>query len=154
MNEKVKWCKEQKQGITLIEPNDNLAQAYYENAEETPRITNQIKNSGSNMWLATQKYYIEYFAAYSLLMKIGIKCEIHSCTIEIIKILEENQVIDFNLSGKLEKDKNLRIKNQYYLKNIEVEINSQELSNLILNIKKTLDEIKKEDIIKIREQIK
>ena len=40
------------------------------------------------MWIATHKYYTEYLAAYSLLMKIGIKSEIHSCTTEVIKILE------------------------------------------------------------------
>ncbi len=44
------WCK--KQGMKLVEPNDNLAEEYYKNAEETLRITNLIKNSGSNMWLA------------------------------------------------------------------------------------------------------
>jgi hypothetical protein len=64
----------------LIEPNSALAEEYYANAEETLRITNMIKDSGSNMWLATQKYYREYLAAYSLLMSVGIKTEIHSCT--------------------------------------------------------------------------
>ena len=76
------WCK--KQGLKLITPNTNLSKEYYKNAEETLRITNLIKNSGSNMWLATQKYYTEYLAAYAILMKIGIKTEIHSYTIEII----------------------------------------------------------------------
>ena len=67
----IDWCKNQ--GMKLIEPNDNLSEEYYKSAEETLRIANLIKNSGSNMWLATQKYYTEYLAAYSLLMKIGIK---------------------------------------------------------------------------------
>lgn len=35
-----------------------------------------IKNK-SNMWISTTKYYCEYFAVYSLLMKLGIKSEIH-----------------------------------------------------------------------------
>ena len=89
----IDWCK--KQGMKLIEPNDNLAEEYYRNAEETLRVTNLIKNSGSNMWLATQKYYTEYLAAYSLLMKIGVKSEIHSCTIEVIRLLEKEKLIDF-----------------------------------------------------------
>lgn len=46
--------------MKLVEPNDSLAEEYYKNAEETLRVTNLIKNSGSNMWLATQKYYTEY----------------------------------------------------------------------------------------------
>ncbi len=36
------------------------------------------------MWLATQKYYTEYLAAYSLLMKIGIKSEIHKSLIHYV----------------------------------------------------------------------
>ena len=56
--------------MRLVEPNNELAEEYFKNAEETLRVTNLIKNSGSNMWLATQKYYTEYLAAYSILMKI------------------------------------------------------------------------------------
>ena len=100
------WCK--KQGIKLIEPNNELAEEYYNNAEETLRVTNLIKDSGSNMWLATQKYYTEYLLAYSLLMKIGIKSEIHSCTIEIIKLFEKKKIVSFKFSTILEKDKQYR----------------------------------------------
>lgn len=144
----IEWCK--KQGMKLIEPNNNLAEEYYKNAEETLRVTNLIKNSGSNMWLATQKYYTEYLAAYSLLMKIGIKSEIHSCTIEVIKLLEKENIITFNLSKTLEDDKELRIDNQYYLKNRPVDFNSENLAELLLSIRNILDNITKEQISSIR----
>jgi len=146
------WCK--KQGMKLIEPNDNLAEEYYKNSEETLRVTNLIKNSGSNMWLATQKYYTEYLSAYSLLMKIGIKSEIHSCTIEIINLLEKQKIIDFNFSKILENDKELRIDNQYYLKNRPVDFNPKQLSEILLKIRRVLDTITKEQINTIREVIK
>lgn len=142
------WCK--KQGMKLIEPNENLAEEYFKNAEETLSVTNLIKDSGSNMWLATQKYYTEYLAAYSLLMKIGIKSEIHSCTIEIIKVLEEEKIIDFNFSKMLEDDKELRIDNQYYLKNLPVDFNSEKLAEILLKIRMVLDTISEGDIAKIR----
>ena len=145
------WCK--KQGMKLIESNDNLAEEYYKNAEETLRVTNLIKNSGSNMWLATQKYYTEYLAAYALLMKIGIKTEIHSCTIEIIRLLEKENIITFKLSKNLEEDKELRIDNQYYLKNRPVDFNSKALSELLLKIRELLDNITKEQIKHIRSLI-
>ena len=109
---KISWCKEQNKGLKLIEPNDSLAEEYYKNAEESLRIAVQIKDMGSNMWIATHKYYTEYLAAYAILMKIGIKSEIHSCTIEVIKILEEENIIKIPLSKYLEDDKNLRIENQ------------------------------------------
>ena len=147
----IEWCK--KQGMKLIEPNDNLSEEYYKNAEETLRVTNLIKNSGSNMWLATQKYYTEYLASYALLMKIGIKTEIHSCTIKIIRILEKENIITFKLSKNLEEDKELRIDNQYYLKNRPVDFNSKALSELLLKIRELLDNITKEQIKHVRSLI-
>ena len=147
----IDWCK--KHGMKLIEPNDNLSEEYYKNAEETLRVTNLIKNSGSNMWLATQKYYTEYLAAYSLLMKIGIKSEIHSCTIKIVRLLENEKIIDFEFGKILEEDKELRIDNQYYLKNKPVHFDSKELSDTLLKIRKILDTIKDSDIKRIRKLI-
>src|SRR3989338_7466451 len=147
----IDWCK--KHGMKLIEPNDNLSEEYYKNAEETLRVTNLIKNSGSNMWLATQKYYTEYLAAYSLLMKIGIKSEIHSCTITIVRLLENEKIIDFEFGKILEEDKELRIDNQYYLKNKPVHFDSKDLSDTLLKIRKILDTIKDSDIKRIRKLI-
>jgi len=93
------WCK--RKGMKLIKPNTNLAEEYFKNAEETLRVTNLIKGSGSNMWLATQKYYTEYLAAYSLMMKIGIKSEMHSCTIEIIRLLEKKGSLNVGLNSRI-----------------------------------------------------
>jgi len=139
------WCKKQNKGIKLIEPNDNLCEEYLRSAEETLSVLKDIKNK-SNIWLATTKYYCEYFAVYALLMKIGIKSEIHDCTLLVCKLLEEKKILPKGIHEKLEKDKELRIDNQYYLKNIKVKIDFHELTNLILTIKKianslTLDQI-------------
>jgi hypothetical protein len=120
--DKISWCKTQEKGIRIIEPNDNLSEEYYKNSEESLKVLRSIKETKSNMWLATTKYYIEYFAVYSVLMKIGIKCEIHDCTIALINFLEKEGVIKSGISKNLEKDKELRIENQYYLKNKSVDI--------------------------------
>jgi len=149
----IEWCKQQKNGITFISPNDNLAEEYYHNAEETLHVTNLIKNSNSRMWLATQKYYTEYLAAYSILMKIGIKSEIHTCTIALIKYLEEVKFIPFSFAKQLDQDKQLRIDNQYYLKNRPVTINSKELAALLLNVRKLLDTVTSEMVNTIRKKL-
>lgn len=148
--ENLEWCRKQARGIKLIAPNDNLAEEYYGNAEETLKVLNLIKDSGSNMWLATNKYYAEYLAAYALLMKIGIKSEIHECTIRIIRLLEEEKVIMFNFSGILEEDKELRIDNQYYLKNRPVHIDSRALADMLLQIREILDALTADQIQRIR----
>jgi len=147
----IEWCR--KKGLKLIEPNSNLAEEYYRNAEETLKVTNLIKDSGSNMWLATQKYYTEYLAAYALLMRIGIKTEIHSCTIKIIELLQEKDIIDFNYADMLKDDKELRIDNQYYLKNRPVDLDSNKLAQLLLKIRHILDTIAEKKIDEIRNLI-
>jgi len=80
--DQIKWCLNQKKGIELVEPNDNLREAYLIKADEALETlrTSKIKD-----WQLTTAYYAIYHSLYSLLMKIGVKCEIHSCTIEFAK---------------------------------------------------------------------
>jgi len=151
--DKLKWCCKQKVGLKIEAPNDNLAEEYLQSAEETLSVLNDIKGK-SNMWLATTKYYCEYFSIYALLQKMGIKCEIHNCTIEVSKLLEDMHIIPKNYSKKLEDDKELRIDNQYYLKNRAVNINSRELSDFILTIKNKIHSITLNEINKVRNEIK
>lgn len=145
----IDWCKEQNRGLKLIEPNDNLFKEYIQTAEETLEVLKIIQGK-SKVWLATTKYYCEYFAIYALLMKIGIKCEIHDCTIQICKILEQKGIISTKHTKILENDKQLRIDNQYYLKNREVIINYDELLNFVLNIKDICTKLTNQKITEIR----
>lgn len=147
------WCKKQKKGIKLIEPNDNLAKEYIETAEETLGILKDIEDK-SKVWLATTKYYCEYFAVYSLLMRIGIKCEIHDCTIAVCSLLEKEGVIPSGYVKVLIKDKKLRIDNQYYLKNREVVLNYDKVVEFVLNIKNISLKLNREEIDRIRKIIK
>ena len=87
MVDKLKWCFGKKE-VKFIEPNENLANEYLRSAEETLLVLRDIREK-SNMWVATAKYYCEYFAVYALLMRLGIKSEIHSCTIEILRVLQK-----------------------------------------------------------------
>ncbi len=147
------WCKKQGKGIRLIKPNENLAKEYLESAEETLTVLKDIANK-SDMWLAATKYYFEYFAVYALLMKIGIKSEIHDCTIEVCKLLEKEDILQAGVYKKLKRDKKLRIDNQYYLKNREVKINHEKLSEFLLKIKKKINSLILKDIEKVRDKIK
>ena len=143
---KLEWCKNQKYGIRNVEPNSNLAYEYIKNAEESLEVFGKIKETQSNMWLATTKYYIEYFAFYAFLMKIGVKSEIHDCTIEIVRLLEQNKVLEEGVSSILENDKELRIENQYYLKNKSVNYDIEKLRNFVLNMKELIDSLDEKKI--------
>lgn len=150
---KIDWCKKQERGIKIQEPNDNLSKEYFENSEESLKVLKSIRDTKSNMWLATTKYYIEYFGVYSILMKLGIKCEIHDCTIALVKFLEDFGIFEKNTYKILEEDKELRIDNQYYLKNKPVNIDFDELSIFLLSIRKSLDNLNSNKIKEIRDKI-
>lgn len=146
------WCTKQKKGIKLIEPNDNLCAEYMQTAEETLDILKSIEGK-SKVWLATTKYYCEYFAMYSLLMKVGIKCQIHDCTIVLCDKLERMNIIPEGYAKILEDDKTLRIDNQYYLKNREVPLDYTALIDFVLKIKEINAKITVDTIQKIRKNI-
>ena len=147
------WCKKQKWGIKLIKPNDNLSKEYFSSSEETLVILKEIGGK-SNMWLSTTKYYCEYFAVYSVLMKLGIKCEMHECTISLVKVLEEKGLFKKGTWKTLEKDKELRIDNQYYLKNKKVDFSYDLLLEFTLEIKDILMSLTEERVKEIRKELK
>lgn len=149
----IEWCKKQKRGIKLIKPNDNLFQEYIQTAEETLDILKSIEGK-SKVWLATTKYYCEYFAIYSLLMKIGIKCEIHDCTISLCKLLEDMEILPEGYRTILEKDKQLRIDNQYYLKNKDVPLDYDKIVEFVITIKNLALKLTKEETDGIRETVR
>ena len=80
--DKIKWCAGKKEGLRLVEPNSDLAEAYIRKAEEALESmrVNIIKD-----WKISTAYYTLYFSLYAVLIKIGVKCEIHSCTIAFAK---------------------------------------------------------------------
>ncbi|MCK5016184.1 MAG: hypothetical protein KAS32_03850 [Candidatus Peribacteraceae bacterium] len=109
--DQIKWCLNQKKGIELVEPSDNLRDAYLIKAEESLET---LRTSKSRDWQLTTAYYTIYHGIYSLLMIIGIKCEIHSCTIEFTKrfLKEYFTSDDFEL---IDKAFSARIDSQYYV---------------------------------------
>ena len=146
------WCLKQKNGISFIEPNKTRSKEYLDNAIETLEILKLIRDK-SKMWLATTKYYCEYFSLYSLLMRIGIKCEIHNCSIKLCSWLEKEGIVPLGFSKVLEGDKQLRIDNQYYLKNKEVRIDYDELTQLILRMKDVNIKLSEIEIYEIRKKL-
>ena len=124
--DKIKWCAGKREGLSLIEPNSNLAEAYTKKAEEaleSMRI-NVIKD-----WKISTAYYTLYFSLYSVLTRIGIKCEIHSCTIAFAKrFLREffsEEDIDF-----IEDSLKARIDSQYY---IDRTVENEQYNKMIKN---------------------
>lgn len=79
----INWCRGVKGGLEIVEPNENMFRSYLEMAEESFQM---IKNNAeSKIWTASTSYYTMYYSLYAVMIKVGIKCEIHSCSIEFMK---------------------------------------------------------------------
>ena len=90
----LKWCCRQKEGLKLIEPNDNLSLSYIKMAENAFGTMNRERMYNLTFAISAC-YYSMYYSLYSVFMKIGVKCEIHSCTLEFMKkILIDFYVVD------------------------------------------------------------
>lgn len=138
MNKKIIWCCNQKKGINLIEPNDNLSREYINEAEKT--LDDISRNKGK--WKIITAYYACYNALYSVLMKTGIKCEIHDCSIELMKEINGFNKEDYDFLIGLKED---RVQVQYYLKDRELKDDSK-IKLFILKCKTLLEDADAEDI--------
>jgi len=79
--DQLEWCRKQKSGIVIIEPNENVAEDYFVKADNSISMAIAAK---TNDWKAIGLYYACYDALYALLQKAGIKCEIHECSIALM----------------------------------------------------------------------
>jgi uncharacterized protein (UPF0332 family) len=109
-------------------------------------------------WIAATAYYARYFSLYALLMKIGVKSEIHDCTINVAKLLSKNGILNPRLIDDVKKAKQTRIDLQYYvekeLAQTEIKNNVEASRKFVLEIEQAIDNIKPEQINNIRTQLK
>ncbi|MBU0756674.1 MAG: hypothetical protein KKF44_01295 [Nanoarchaeota archaeon] len=142
---KIKWCLCQKKGISIIDCKNHLSEAYMQEADET--LQNVMTTTGK--WKLITAYYACYNALYSLLMKCGIKCEIHDCTLELMSLFEFTDA-EKELLAKLKED---RIQVQYYLKSRTIH-DIDDIKEFILRCKEILLDLNILKISKKREFLK
>ncbi len=150
---KIDWCCLQRDGIKLVEPNVNLSKKYIGEADKD---LIEMKNASSLKWKDIEAYYSCYNSIYAILQKIGIRCEIHDCTLEFLRIVSEDLGItkeELNLIKDLKKK---RIDVQYHLKEPE-EIDEKSIAGFVLSCKNILNNLNEDRIkemrIKLRELI-
>ncbi|MEN6610975.1 MAG: hypothetical protein ABFC24_09030 [Methanoregulaceae archaeon] len=107
---KLAWCTEIRNGIALIEPSPNLSRAYLKKAENAMEELSLVTSPD---WQSTIAYYSLYFSLYSVLMRIGIRSENHTCTLEIMRTLLPAYFTRDEIDS-LERARRNRIDCQYY----------------------------------------
>ena len=151
------WCLKQKRGIRIIEPNPNLTKAYMKKAISALNTMTAALKINETDWILTTAYYARYFALYALLMKIGIKSEIHDCTINLAKLLSNNGILTDSLVEDIARAKQTRIDTQYY---VEKEQNPKTIKRqveaarqFVLETEKAIENLTTEQINNIRTQL-
>ena len=150
----INWCCKQKNGLNLIDKNENLSTAYLEMAKDSINVMKNEKDQ-SLRWSISSCYYSMYYSLYAILMKIGIKSEIHSCTLEFMGCFLPYSSNDYKLIQKAFK---LRNTIQYYAERVinkkdaeEIISGAEEFFNISKEIIASLNE---EQINEIRKKLK
>lgn len=143
-----------KNELALVEPNKNLATAYLEKAANSLTTLREISDKD---WRISTAYYTMYFSLYSILMSIGIKCEIHSCTLEFMKRFLSDFFTEEDCELINEAFKS-RIDAQYYTnRNIPDEVYSRitiKVTGFMLKCKQIVERMNEKQIKDVRIKIK
>lgn len=148
------WCLKQKRGIKIIDPNENLVKEYLRKATGSLNTMNAALRINETEWIMTTAYYARYFALYALLMKLGVKSEIHDCSIAVARLLAREGILTENLVNDISQAKEMRVDVQYYvtreLEQGKVRRNVESARKFVLEIEKAIENTTTEQIESIR----
>ena len=149
------WCLKQHKGIRLVTASENLVKAYQEKAKNALKSMEINAQAGLVEWAVSASYYAKYFAVYSLLSKIGVKCEIHDCTITLFEYLFCDTVSS-EIIKDLRNSKENRVETQYYTQEIHVELDQvmKKTKKFVLEIDKVIDGLNSERIAELQKRIR
>src|SRR3989338_2571436 len=148
------FCFKKAGGLKLVNPNERLVEVYKKKSRSALNMLESAKEKQEDEWILDTSYYAKYFMVYALFMKVGIKSEIHDCTIFALKsIFCDLEIISPELYKDLSDSRDLRVGSLYYDKDFgknEILNKSNTAPNFCLEVESILDSLSKEDIIKIR----
>jgi uncharacterized protein (UPF0332 family) len=151
----LEWCAKQKKGIKLVDESENLQKAYLKKSKTALQSMQVNANAGLDEWTISASYYAKYFVIYALLSRIGIKCEIHDCTIALFCYLFESD-ISLQFMQDLRQAKEDRVDAQYY--NTGVKIDSSDIiaktKEFVIKIEEIIDGLNQQKIDGIRKTLK
>jgi len=149
------WCLKQSKGIRLVKPSDNLVKAYLEKSRNALKSMEINAQASLVEWAVSASYYAKYFAVYALLSKIGVKCEIHDCTITLFEHLFCDSV-PRKIIKDLRNSKEDRVETQYYTHEISVDLEQvkKKTKKFVLEIENVIDGLNSEKIEELQKRLK
>jgi uncharacterized protein (UPF0332 family) len=145
----------QSKGIRIVAPSDNLVKAYHEKSNNALKSMEINAQAGLVEWAVSASYYAKYFAVYSLLSKIGVKCEIHDCTITLFEYLFCDS-IPKEVIKNLRESKADRVELQYYTQQIDMDLEQviKGTKKFVLEIENVADGLNSEIITELQKRLK
>lgn len=109
----IRWCARQRRGIRLVDGSECLQEAHRKKSRDSIIALRSLIESGVGTWAASASYYAKYHAVYALFMKVGIRCEIHDCTVAAFRAAFDDPALK-GLANDLAESKGIRVATQYY----------------------------------------
>ncbi len=150
-NKILDWCFKLKDGLKIVEPNEKLSKSYLEQAKSSLLRAEKDLNDNDFLWATVAIYYSEYYALYSFLQRIGIKCENHACS-----ILATTLLLGEDKTKTINQHKDKRIDAQYYMKvdqEVKIRLMLQEAKISVIIFDELISNLTDEEIKKYREII-
>lgn len=106
-------------------------------------------------WAVSASYYAKYFAVYALLSKIGVKCEIHDCTIALFGHLFSTVELH-HLVRELRQSKEDRVDVQYYSTRLNVNLVDlmQRTKQFVLQVEELMDGLNAEKVAALQQKLR
>jgi uncharacterized protein (UPF0332 family) len=151
MNKKIKWCFKLKDGLRIVEPNERLSKSYLEQAKSSLLRAQKDFDEKDLLWSTVAIYYSEYYALYSFLQRIGVKCENHACSILAVGLL-----LGEEKTKTINEHKDKRIDAQYYMRvdqEPKVRIMLQEAKRFVSEFDEIVSRLSESEIKEYRKKI-
>jgi uncharacterized protein (UPF0332 family) len=148
-------CLKQSKGIRVITPSENLAKAYLNKSENAIKSMEVNAKADITEWAVSASYYAKYFSVYALLTKIGVRCEIHDCTITLFEHLFSDSVSQ-EIIKDLRNSKQDRVEMQYYTQQPEVDLEKvvKKTKKFVIEIEKLIDALNSEKTTELQKRLK
>lgn len=150
----LQWCLSKDNGIRIVAPSEKLETAYREKSKTALKSMEANRREGIVEWAISTSYYAKYFIVYALFAKLGVKSEIHSCTIALFEYLVGDD-LPAGLVQNFRRSKEEKVETQYYPLTAEVDLDNvaTETKAFVLEVERLLDRLTSKHIAQLQRKL-
>ena len=150
-SKRLRSCFKLKNGLKVVDPNERLSKSYIEQAKLSLLRAGRDLEDNDLLWATVTIYYAEYYALYSFLQRIGVKCKSHACSILAVTVL-----LGEDKTRTINQHKDKRIDAQYYMKidqESKIKTMLQEAKLFVVDFDEFVSNLSEKEIEKYRIEI-